>query len=250
MSTPFDRIVALQGGSNFRDLGGYLGLHGQPVRWRRVFRAPHLAGLTGADQAMLAGLGITRALDFRGLAERAATPYAVAGIAQHSLSIEPSVTQRMQDMVAAGQQLTAPVVADLMRELYRALINDHAPRFAELFAHLLDSDDAPLVFHCTAGKDRTGVAAALLLLALGVSREDVMADFLLTNQHYRHPVLPPSDTPPDALAVLWSVQDNFLLAALDALDRDQGGIEHYLAQRIGLTPSARLALQARYLAVA
>ena len=245
-----DRIVALQGASNFRDLGGYMGLHGRPLRWRRLFRAPHLAGLTSADQATLAGLGITRALDFRGVDERAATPYAVPGIAQHSLSIEPSVTQSMQDMVAAGQRLTAPVVADLMRELYRALVNDHAPRYAELFAHLLDGDDAPLVFHCTAGKDRTGVAAALLLLALGVSREVVMADFLLTNLHYRHPVLPPSGTAPEVLAVLWSVQDNFLHAAWDALDRDQGGIERYLAQRMGLTALAQQALQTRFLAAA
>ena len=243
-----DRIVALQGASNFRDLGGYPGLHGRPVRWRQLFRAPHLADLTLADQALLAGLGVARAFDFRGLDERAATPYSVPGISQHSLSIEPSVTHRMQEMVATGQRLTAPVVAGLMRELYRGLVNDHAPRYAELFAHMLEGDDTPLVFHCTAGKDRTGIAAALLLLALGVSREVVMADFLLTNLHYRHPLAPASDTSPDVLAVLWSVQDNFLLTALDAMDRDQGGVERYLAQRIGLTPQAKLALQTRYLA--
>ncbi len=249
MPTSPDRIVALQGASNFRDLGGYVGQGGRPVRWRRLFRAPHLAGLTGADLAVVAGLGITRALDFRGVQERAATPYAVPGMRQHSLSIEPSVTQQMQAMVDAGQRLSAAVVAGLMRGLYRELVNDHAPRYAELFAHLLDEgEDAPLLFHCTAGKDRTGVAAALLLLALGVSREVVLADFLLTNRHYRRPPLPASETPPEALAVLWSVQDNFLHAALEALERDQGGLERYLAQRIGLSPQARLSLQARLLA--
>ena len=76
----------------------------------------------------------------------------------------------MQDLVDAGQSLTPARAAELMAELYRALVNDQSHRFAELFEHLLQAD-APLVFHCTAGKDRTGFAAALILLALGVPRD-------------------------------------------------------------------------------
>jgi len=246
-----DRVLRLQGATNFRDLGGYTGSGGRPVRWRRLFRSEHLAGLTADDQATLAGLGLARAFDFRGVAESAATPYAVPGVRYTSLAIEPTVVQRMQALAAAGETITPARAGALMADLNRALANDQAHRFAELFEHLLDAqDDSPLVFHCTAGKDRTGFAAALILLALGVDRNTVMADYLLTNQHYRHAPLPRTDTPPEVLQVLWTVQQHFLEAALQAVDQDHGGIERYLGQRIGLSAAARRALAERYLAAA
>ena len=244
-----DRVLPLQGASNFRDLGGYTGHGGRPLRWRRLFRAEHLAGLTETDRALLARLGLARAVDFRGLSERAATPYQWPGITQHALSIEPTVVQRMQDMVAAGETLTVPVVQALMKALYHALVTEQAPRFAELFALLLQ-DDTPLVLHCTAGKDRTGVAAALILLALGVPRAVVLQDYLLTNLHYRHPPLPRSDTPPEVLAVLWRVQEDFLTTALAAIDAQPGGMAGFLHRRMGLDAAALGLLAERYLAPA
>lgn len=241
-----DRVFRLQGATNFRDLGGYPGRGGRPLRWRRLFRSDHLGALTDVDRATLAALGLARCVDFRGRAERAATPCELPGVVQHSLAIEPTVVQRMQDLTAAGQRLSAAVVADLMRDLYRALVVEQAPRFAELFEHLLASD-APLVFHCTAGKDRTGVAAALVLSALGVPRELVLQDYLLTNEVFRHPPLPRSDTPPEVLAVLWRVQLDFLETALQAIEAEHGSVERYLGARLGLTPAALDALAARYL---
>jgi protein-tyrosine phosphatase len=241
-----DRVLQLEGTSNFRDLGGYPGHGGRPVRWRRLFRSAHLGDLTRDDQEKLAALGLAKSFDFRGEAERAATPNQLPGVSQHPLPIEPSVVQRMNDLAAAGRQLTGPLVAELMRDLYRGLVNDQARRFAELFQHLLQAD-GPLVFHCTAGKDRTGVAAALILLALGVRRELVAQDYLLTNELYQRPHVPDSDTPAEALAVLWRVQEGFLDAALDAVDTDHGGIDLYLRRRLGLSPAALEALATRYL---
>ncbi len=240
-----DRVFPLQGVTNFRDLGGYAAEGGRPVRWRRLFRSDHFGALTEADRAQLAQLGITRVFDFRGVAERAATPYDWPGVVQHHLAIEPTVVQRMQDLTAAGGTLTAPLVTDLMADLYRALVQEQSHRFAELFDHLLQAE-APVAFHCTAGKDRTGVAAALILLALGVPRPTVQQDYLLTNQHYRHPPLPHSETPPEVLQVLWRVQDAFLDAALHTIDSQPGGLPAYL-QRLGLGPAALAALRERYL---
>jgi len=241
-----DRHVPLQGATNFRDLGGYPGHGSRPLRWRKLFRSDHLAGLTEADHAVLAGLGLARTIDFRGEAERAATPYRLPGVVQHALVIEPAVVQRMQDLAAAGRQLSAAVVVELMKDLYRAMVTDHAHRFAEMFDLLLQSD-APAVLHCTAGKDRTGVGSALILLALGVPRELVQQDYLLTNQFYRRPPVPPSDTPAEALAVLWRVQQGFLDASLQALDAEHGGVEAYLRQRLGLSPASIQTLATRYL---
>jgi protein-tyrosine phosphatase len=241
-----NRVWRLEGATNFRDLGGYAGHEGRPVRWRTLFRSEHLGGLTPADHAQLKDVGLSRAFDFRGVQERAATPYEVPGVRQHALSIEPTVTQRMETMAAAGEALTGEAVAGLMRDLYRGMVNDQSHRFAELFEHLL-AEDTPLVFHCTAGKDRTGIAAALILSALGVPRDVVMQDYLLTNEHFRHPPVPHTTTPKEALAVLWRVQEDFLTEALRAIDRDHGGIERYLSERLGLSEAARATLRARYL---
>jgi protein-tyrosine phosphatase len=241
-----DRVWPLQGASNFRDLGGYPGHGGRPLRWRRLFRSDHLARLTDADRAVLQGLGLGRAIDFRGAEERAAAPYDLPGVVQHSLAIEPMVAQRINELVAAGHRLTGHTAAGLMKDLYRALVNDQAPRFAEFFAHLLEADK-PVLFHCTAGKDRTGFAAALVLLALGVPRSLVMQDYLLTNEVFRHPPLPRDEALAEAVAVLWRVEDEFLDVALEAIDRDHGGIERYLHQRLGLGRAALDRLAERYL---
>ena len=180
------RSLPLAGATNFRDLGGYVGHGGQAVKWRRLFRSDHLAGLTSEDQALLADLGVARAVDFRGQAESAAYAYALPGVAYHPLHIEPTVVQRALELQRTGRQLTAQDAVDLMQDTYRGFVHDNAPRFAELFRLLLASD-TPTVFHCTAGKDRTGFAAALILLALGVRRDVVMHDYLLTNALYQRP---------------------------------------------------------------
>ncbi len=165
---------------------------------------------------------------------------------QHSLAIEPTLVQRMRVLSAEGHAVTGEVVAGLMEELYRGLINDQAHRFAELFEHLLQAD-APVLFHCTAGKDRTGVAAALVLLALGVPRDSVLQDFLLTNQFFERPTLRHSEFPVEALEVLFGVRQSFLHAALHAVDEDHGGVQRYLSHRLHLSDAALQTLAARYL---
>ncbi len=244
--TALPRSLQLAGASNFRDLGGYIGVDGRPLRWRTLFRSDHLAALTPDDLAVLAGLKLTRSIDFRGDAERGATPYLLPGVVNLPMPIEPTVVQRMKDLLMTGQQLSPEGTVSLMQETYRAFVNDNAPRFAGLFAHLLEND-APLVFHCTAGKDRTGFAAALILMALGVSRDVVMQDYLLTNDYYRMPVFDESRAPREVLNVLWRVQEEFLNAALDAVDQDFGGVPAYLARELHVGEAERKRLQALYL---
>lgn len=241
-----DRSLQLAGASNFRDLGGYTGAEARPVRWRRLFRSDHLAALTPRDVEVLTGLGVTRAFDFRGVEERAAVGYELPGVAQHSLPIEPTVVQRMKDMLEAGEHITPEHTVSLMQETYRAFVHDNAGRFAALFEHLLDSDE-PLVMHCTAGKDRTGFAAALILLALDVPREVVMEDYLLTNQLYRKPAVPGARVQQEVLNVLWRVQQEFLDAALHAVDADYGGVQAYLSRALGVGEAERAQLKRWYL---
>jgi protein-tyrosine phosphatase len=244
-----DRSLPLSGASNFRDLGGYSGLDGRAVRWRRLFRSAHLGGLTPDDAQALQALGIGRVLDFRGRGESAAAPNRLPGTRQIALPIEPTVVQRMKELTEMGQQLTPARTVELMQDTYRAFVHDNAARFADLFGHLLASD-APLVFHCTAGKDRTGFAAALILRALGVPQAVVMQDYLLTNELYPMPSMKDGRPPTESLKVLWRVQEEFLNAALQTIEQDFGGLDNYLQNALRLTPAAREKLAALYLQAA
>lgn len=242
----YSRSLPLSGATNFRDLGGYAGQDGRPVRWRRLFRSDHLASLTAQDTQVLEPLRLARVIDFRGEAESASLAYAMPGVAYHALPIEPTVVQRSKEMALAGEQLTPAIAVALMQETYRAFVSDNAAQFAALFEHLLQSD-APLVFHCTAGKDRTGFAAALILLALGVPRDVVMQDYLLTNGLYQPPGHFLRAAPAEVMNVLWRVQEDFLHAALDVVECDHGGLDRYLQDRLGVGSAERARLAQMYL---
>lgn len=240
------RSVALSGSSNFRDLGGYVGHEGQTVRWRRLFRSDHLAALSPDDVSVLKGLGVNRVLDFRGTLEREPLACALPQATVHSLSIEPTVVQGMKDLLDAGEALTPALTADLMRQTYRDFVVGNSARFAQLFGHLLEHD-GPLVFHCTAGKDRTGFAAAMILSALGVSREVIMQDYLLTNTLYQMPTQVPINLTRDVTDILWRVQESFLEAAFGTLEAEFGGVSSYLQCQLGLGAPEQEQLRGLYL---
>jgi protein-tyrosine phosphatase len=246
VDSPTQRAIALQGASNFRDLGGYVGAQGRPVQWRKLFRSDHLGDLQAPDIAQLEALGLARVCDFRGVKERAAHPCAMPGPAVHALSIEPTVVQALEDFAQRNRGIGEADAVRLMQQTYRAFVTDNSARYAELFGHLLHND-TPLVFHCTAGKDRTGFAAALILSALGVSREDIMADYLLTNQLYKPPAMVGGEAPPEVRAAVRRVQADYLQASLGVVEADFGGMDNYLNKGIGLSANDLKHLEYLYL---
>lgn len=219
---------ALHGASNFRDLGGYKGADGSRVRHGCVFRSDHLADLTPADMAALQAMHLTHSIDFRGVAECATRPYKIAGVTNVAMPIEPTAVRRVQDMLASGHTPGTAETVELMCDTYRGFVHEQGPTFGRFFRHLL-SHSTPVVFHCTAGKDRTGLAAALLLSVLGVDRDTIMQDYLLTNRFYRRSPSVEEAGPAHVMDVLWQVQPAFLQAAFDAMNRDHGGVSCYLA---------------------
>jgi len=239
------RHLNLQGASNFRDFGGYRTVDGRIVRWRQLFRSNHLGHLTEADAAIVRGLGVRSAFDFRGIEERTAAVCALAEIEVHSLPIEPTVVGALRAQLAAGS-LSAATALDIMRESYGDYVRRNTHRFRALFAHLLD-DRAPLIIHCTAGKDRTGFACALVLHALGVPDDVIGEDYLLTNRFYRRDTSSASDLPDDVRQAIGSVEASFLAAAFDAIRADYGDLDDYLKRGLALGTSERTALKARYL---
>ncbi|WP_159009294.1 tyrosine-protein phosphatase [Bradyrhizobium sp. S69] len=246
MSASPIRHYDLVGASNFRDLGGYPGHDGRLVRWQQIFRSNHLGHLTDADIAVLRGLGLKNAFDFRGSQERNAAICAIEEIAVHSLPIEPTVVAALRARLAGGRPLSPADGLEAMRDSYRNYVQHNTPRFRSLFAQLLEAP-APLVIHCTAGKDRTGFACALVLHALGVAEHLIAEDYLLTNRYYRRDPSAGSDLPDDVKQVLGSVDASFLAAAFDAIRADYGDLERYLVDGLGLGAGERARLQARYL---
>ncbi len=246
MSESPARHLNLAGASNFRDLGGYPARDGRVVRWRQIFRSNHLGHLTAADIQALRALGIKSAFDFRGTEERAAALCGVAEITVHSLPIEPTVVAALRARLANGTRISPGDALEVMRDSYRGYVHHNTPSFRALFAHLLE-DRAPLVIHCTAGKDRTGFACALILHALDVSDDVIAEDYLLTNRFYRRDPTASSDLPDDVKQVLGSVQAPFLAAAFEAIGADYGDLENYFKDGLGIGTAERAELQARYL---
>ncbi|MFL6693432.1 MAG: tyrosine-protein phosphatase, partial [Ramlibacter sp.] len=170
--------------SNFRDLAENV----RTVRLRpqRLFRSDHLGALDANDARQIQRLGIRRVLDFRGVHERTSAACSVPGVQVHSLAIEPTIVQVLAELTDAGHRLGEADVVHHMQDTYRGFVRRSASRFAEFFGLLLASPE-PTVFHCTAGKDRTGLAAALMLHALGATRDEIMRDYLLTNERLKPP---------------------------------------------------------------
>jgi protein-tyrosine phosphatase len=240
------RHLNLAGASNFRDVGGYAAGDGRSVRWRRIFRSNHLGHLTADDVKLVRGLGVKRAFDFRGAEERKAAVCVIDEIVVHSLPIEPTVVAALRARLQA-RALSSADALDIMRDSYRGYVRTNTHSFREMFAHMVQ-DSAPLVIHCTAGKDRTGFASALVLHALGVSQPVISEDYLLTNQYYRRDPSSSPDLPDDVRQAIGSVDASFLKAGFDAVDAEYGDLESYFRDGLGLGPRERRELSAQYLA--
>jgi protein-tyrosine phosphatase len=235
--------VPVNNPSNFRDLAAHVSA---PLARGTLYRSDHLGALDHDDARALQALGIRRVLDFRGVHERTAAVCRLPDVKVHSLAIEPTVVQALAKMRESGHELTADDVVHHMQVTYRSFVRHSTHRFAEFFAYLLASNE-PTVFHCTAGKDRTGFAAALVLRALDVPEHEVLRDYLLTNERLRPTDVGGWSLPPHIVKVLWGVQPDFLQAAFDEVDAQWGGLDAYMRTGLGLGPAERARLRELYL---
>lgn len=168
--------ISLQAASNFPDLGGYLTEGGQRVRLGLLYRADELSRLSATDQTRLTELGVRRVVDFRSEAERQkAADQLPAGIEYISppITVEAAAVKDIQQHIFAAHN-TAAAMSDFMQSAYRDFIVSYTPQLQQFMQGLLNDQAYPQVFHCTAGKDRTGVAAALVLTAIGVPRATIL----------------------------------------------------------------------------
>ena len=238
-------VVPLKGGSNFRDLGGYRTADGRTVRQRTVFRSAHLGGLTDEDRSALGQLGVRTIVDLRGVNEAAETPHLIDGVDCRVVGahIEPQLGDKIRNAVADGSA-TPHLMMQFLTDHYRDYPRRCAPGFRTLFTTLTDGTRRPLVFHCTAGKDRTGFASALLLSLLGVPWDTVMDDYLRTNELWTGHIGRYTELDIDTRAAIVEARTPYLEAAFDVVRQDFGGPEVFAEKALGLDAKARDRLKA------
>ena len=270
------QFLPVKGIVNARDLGGYTMLDGRIVDSGRLLRAAHLADATDEDIRNLERLPVTAVIDFRKEQEKVGkVDREVPGARYTSLPVDPSGNamatateeekkkfsgQKKFDVkkviVFAAFNKKAQAVA---REMYPTLLFDPdcQQQFARFFRLVLETENGAVLFHCTQGKDRTGIASALLLAALGADRETIVADFDATNRVYEKDVRKYSrrvkfwggkeEEVGVVKAFLGCNTENFI-KALDRIDQEFGSLQAYLKGPIGLTDADIQTLRERYLA--
>lgn len=232
------RTLRLSGPANFRDLGGLESIHGK-IGAGKIFRSDRLSHLTASDIAILDGLSLRAIFDLRARSEREADPTAWTSDGVTTHVFRPGHKRRLVDMAAEYPPTQAGAKA-LMLDFYAELPRVMSHVFSEIL-FLIGNGAFPCIIHCSAGKDRTGMAVALLLAALGCSRETIIADYeasaravRLEDAMARSVVKDESSRnfgtryPAEAIAVLTAATPDYILAALGTIDREFGGIDAYL----------------------
>lgn len=233
-----------EGAHNFRDMGGYSLLGERRVSKGKLFRSDHLGRLTDADQVLLKELDIRTVVDLRRQEERDEVLDRVdqPGVEHIWLPVmaEAADVVNLRRSLERGE-MTADQAHDFLVQANRQFVEVFSDVFSEFLHLLLDASRYPLVFHCSAGKDRAGYAAAMTLFALGASEETVMYDYLATNHCNANYVdglvdgvndMPGIDVSGEALRTLMQVRPEFLGEALGIIARERGGIHAYLEQEL------------------
>ncbi|NOU94324.1 protein-tyrosine-phosphatase [Paenibacillus sp. LMG 31456] len=253
-----ERRLPLEGSVNFRDMGGYETVDGRYIKWGLLYRSEELIGLTESDRRYLQNCGLKLICDYRAEYEAELKPNPSIGNArQIGIPIEVESSRhrsRMNymDMIDKNMLHLLGPSGEMLTLANQRYVSDFAKSFTTLFNLLLTPGNLPMVQHCAAGKDRTGFGSAILLLALGVSKQTIMEDYLLTNtlrEETDRKILAsirPKLTNDEDWDVLWAMmqaRQEYLQAAFDEIQLRYGSIELYLEVAVGLTPIHRKQLQ-------
>jgi len=239
-----ERVLPLKSVPNFRDIGGYRTKDGQIVQWNRVYRSSALDNLSEGDGQKLQDLEIKLVCDVRTVNEHLADPDQVPdGI--EVISFPPSSGDSV--WVALARLLfQAGFLENLLLDLYqRVMVEENPQVFASLFQRMADEQFLPMVIHCAAGKDRTGISIALLLAFLGVPDDVIVADYSLSNHYYdffkqatrknlaQLRIMGLSESDFDYLLI---ADADVMQQTLDYVRGKYGSVENYLTSRVGITP--------------
>jgi protein-tyrosine phosphatase len=229
------QLLPFEGVHNLRDLGGYPARGGRQLRWGQLYRAGDLHCLSPRDKAALEKRNIKTIVDFRGAEEKKQAPDGRLATLVQTFAL-PIEAGSILDLCATETKVSGEA---LMTELYGRLVEIARPQYRQFFRILSDPGHIPLLFHCSAGKDRTGLAAAFILSALGVDRERIYQDYLLSAAYLKEMIRQWLAAKPHLEAVL-SVRRGYLEAAFAKIDAAFGGINRYVQEELGANVAGML----------
>ncbi|MFC6182324.1 tyrosine-protein phosphatase [Lactiplantibacillus daowaiensis] len=259
-----ERVLTMQQGINFRELGGYPTQDGHTLKWQKVIRTGNLSQLTEADLQFLDQYGVRYDIDFRSPKEVLDDPDRVPGNAKYQFApvfnVDETRNSDGTDKMTANLEKHPDSGYRHMLKVYRMIATEqHAKNEYRRFFDNLLANDQPnevLLFHCTAGKDRTGMGAVYLLSALGVDPQTIRQDYLLSNETSIKRIngmvakAQAQGVSPEMLTsikALWSVNGDYLDAALAEIKRQSGNMQHYLRTELKLTKNELADLRQLYL---
>ena len=237
------RLLPMDGSHNTRELGGYKTTEGKSVKWGMLFRSDKLSDISETDQKYLQALGIEKIVDFRSEEEKTEDPDVIpAGISYVEMPISVDGAMRSKiEAVLKGE--TDKEVESFLIDANREFVTNYTGVYENFLRGLID-EDAPTLFHCTAGKDRAGFAAAITLIALGVSKADVINDYMKTNAFTQERIeeilgqiklmsLYQADV--EILRPLLGVEQIYIETAFKTAEEKYGSLENFI--RVGLNIS-------------
>lgn len=245
------RAVTLEGSSNFRDLGGYPTRDGRRVQWGRIYRSADISKLSDKDLKTLEAVHLAVDCDLRSPEEVQKAPDRIPTGVQYVHLPAGSEHIQMAKFYEAMQKSTRKDT--LLLQTYRSTEHLKA-KYKPLFDHLLSlKGNESLLFHCTAGKDRTGIGAALVLSALNVDRQTILKDYQATNQFWKADRermlqgMAQQGLNPEAARSLLDANPAYLESTFQAIDQKYGSMDRFLEKEMGLTARSRKALRDQFL---
>lgn len=230
-ATLAEHHLPMEGGYNFRDLGGIKTTDGRFTKWGKIFRSDDLHNLTDNDLAYLSTIPIISVVDFRSPNEIDQAPDRNPLSAKnYPYTITPGNLPTSSQISAENMTMLKTMDIDsIMRNVNELLVTDSVSihRYTDFFKLLEDESKTPLLFHCSAGKDRTGMGAALVLFSLGVDEQTVLNDYLLSNRYIKDKYVEYSSKYPE-LEPLFGVKPEYLKAGIKKIRDEYGSIDNYL----------------------
>tara|TARA_Y100001970_G_scaffold109496_1_gene136759 strand:+ start:4122 stop:4997 length:876 start_codon:yes stop_codon:yes gene_type:complete len=249
------RLLPMDGAYNTRELGGYKTTDGKSVKWGMLFRSDKLSDISETDQKYLQNLGIKRIVDFRSEGEKTEDPNNIPeGINYIETPINVDGAMRSKiEAVLKGE--TNKEIKSFLVDANKEFVTNYTDVYENFLKGLID-EDGPTLFHCTAGKDRAGFAAAITLIALGVSREDVIKDYMKTNVFTKNRIDEMIDkielmslyqVDAEILRPLIGVERIYIETAFTTAEEEYGSLENFIREGLNISDEEIQMLRNKFL---
>lgn len=238
-----DRVVPMERIYNFRDLGGYFNKSNKQSQWGKLYRSGSLAQATRQDIEVLNQLGINTLIDLRTEQESYRYPSRFQARQIFNLPLRGNRHNLFFDKILS-EKMTRDDVINYLQQVFVFQLENNSDYFIKMFDVLLDEDNYPIVFYCSLGKDRSAIAAALILAALDIEQDAIISDYLLSNDLINyHSLIENADMFPlqvqETLTAMHRAHEQTLASAFDEIKKEYGSVQNYLEKELQLTAKKR-----------